>query len=208
MNRSLPALRPDLAHIARWINPGSRVLDLGCGDGELLAYLRDAQQVDGIGVEIDPACVPRCVTRRVPIIQQNLEGGLALFSRHMFDTVVLSQTVQAMHHTEQILREMARVGRRGIVSFPNFGHWRHAWSLLRGRMPVTPQIPYEWYDTPNIHLCTLADFEKLAHRVGLRILNRAVLAHGRTVRLWPSGRATLAIYHFSGEEAGAKSAAG
>lgn len=153
------ALRPDLARIAGWIEPGSRVLDLGCGDGALLAYLRDHRQVRGAGVEIDDNYVIACVQRGVEVIQQNLEDGLALFDDQQFDTVVLSQTLQSMHRTEHILREMARVARHGVVSFPNFGYWPHGWSILRGRMPVTGQMPYQWYNTPNIHLCTLRDFE-------------------------------------------------
>jgi methionine biosynthesis protein MetW len=166
-------LRPDLARIAQWIAPGSRVLDLGCGDGALLAALFEARHVRGAGVEIDDAQVIECVRRGVPVIQQNLENGLALFDNKQFETVVLSQTLQSMHHTEHILREMGRVARQGIVSFPNFGYWRYGMTILAGRMPVSGQMPYQWYNTPNIHLCTLGDFESLARAVGLSIIERA-----------------------------------
>jgi methionine biosynthesis protein MetW len=132
----------------------------------------------------------------VNVVQQDLDAGLRLFRDNTFDTVVLSQTLQAVRDAEAMLTEMARVARQGIVSFPNFGHWRHALALLRGRMPVTPEIPYQWYDTPNIHLCTLRDFEILAARVGLRVLGRAVLARGQAVRLAPALRATVAVYRF------------
>jgi len=191
------ALRPDLARIASWIEPGSRVLDLGCGDGALLAWLRDARRVQGAGVEIDDACMIACVRRGVEVIQQNLEDGLALFDDGQFDTVVLSQTLQSMRHTEHILREMMRVGRHGVVSFPNFGYWPHGWSILRGRMPVTGQMPYEWYNTPNIHLCTLRDFEDLARKLGLRIVGRATFNGAREVRVMPGWRSTLAVYRLT-----------
>ncbi|AYD62810.1 methionine biosynthesis protein MetW [Achromobacter sp. LC458] len=191
------ALRPDLARIAGWIEPGSRVLDLGCGDGALLAHLRDHRQVRGAGVELDDTCVIACVRRGVEVIQQNLEDGLALFDDKQFDTVVLSQTLQSMHRTEHILREMARVARHGIVSFPNFGYWPHGWAILRGRMPVTGQMPYQWYNTPNIHLCTLRDFEQLAGELNLRILERATFNEGHEVKLFPSWRSTLAVYRFA-----------
>ncbi|MDQ8033487.1 methionine biosynthesis protein MetW [Bordetella genomosp. 1] len=194
---ALPALRPDLARIASWIEPSSRVLDLGCGDGALLAYLRDARQVSGAGVEIDDHHVIECVRRGVQVVQQNLEDGLALFDDKQFETVVLSQTLQSMHRTEKILREMARVSRFGIVSFPNFGYWPHGWSILRGRMPVTGQMPYQWYNTPNIHLCTLRDFEDLARSLDLRILERATFNEDREVRVLPSWRSTLAVYRFA-----------
>lgn len=189
-------LRTDLELIAGWIAPGAHVLDLGCGDGALLAHLRDAKGCRGYGVDIADDNVLAAVRNRVNVIQADLESGLRMFDDDQFDMVVLSQTLQAMRHAEDILREMARVGREGIVSFPNFGHWRHAVSLLAGRMPVTPQIPYQWYDTPNIHLCTLKDFEILAAKVGVRITARAVLANGRQVTLLPSLRATLAVYRF------------
>ena len=191
-----PSLRPDLERIASWIAPGSRVLDLGCGDGALLAYLRDYRQVRGAGVEISDAHVIACVQRGVEVIQQNVEDGLALFDDKQFDTVVLSQTLQSMHHTEHILREMARVARFGVVSFPNFGYWPHGWSILRGRMPVTGQMPYQWYNTPNIHLCTLRDFEDLARDVQVRILERATFNEAQEVKLFPSWRSTLALYRF------------
>ncbi|OZI77322.1 methionine biosynthesis protein MetW [Bordetella genomosp. 12] len=190
------ALRPDLERIASWIAPASRVLDLGCGDGALLAYLRDHRQVRGAGVEIDDERVIACVRRGVEVIQQNLEEGLAMFDDKQFETVVLSQTLQSVHRTEHILREMARVSRFGIVSFPNFGYWPHGWSILRGRMPVTGQMPYQWYNTPNIHLCTLKDFEDLARDVGVRILERATFNDEHEVRFLPSWRSTLAVYRF------------
>jgi len=190
-------LRPDLARIASWIAPGCRVLDLGCGDGSLLAYLRDHQQVIGTGVELDDDCVIQSVARGVDVIQQNLEEGLALFDDQQFDTVVLSQTLQSMHHTEHILREMGRVARYGIVSFPNFGYWPHGWSILRGRMPVTGQMPYQWYDTPNIHLCTLKDFEALAAALGLRITDLATFTDGRELRVLRRWRSMLAVYRFA-----------
>jgi methionine biosynthesis protein MetW len=189
-------LRYDLDLIAHWIKPGSRVLDLGCGDGALLAHLRDARQCAGYGVEIADHHVLECVKQKVNVVQANLDAGLRLFADDMFDTVVLSQTLQAMHRVEAVLREMARVARRGIVSFPNFGHWRHALSLLGGRMPVTKTIPYEWHDTPNIHLCTPKDFEILAAKLGLTITGRALLADGEPVTVLPSLRATLAVYRF------------
>ena len=189
-------LRVDLAQISDWVAPTSRVLDLGCGDGTLLAHLRDAKGCRGYGVELNDEHVARCVRARINVVQQNLDAGLRMFDDAMFDTVVLSQTLQAMHNAEGLLREMARVGRQGVVSFPNFGHWKHAVSLLAGRMPVTKHIPYQWYDTPNIHLCTLKDFEILASKVGLTITGRAVFADGQPVGVLPGLRATLAVYRF------------
>ena len=165
------------------------MLDLSCSDGALLAHLRDHRQVRGAGVGWTiPASSPACAVAS-EVIQQNLEDGLALFDDKQFDTVVLSQTLQSMHRTEHILREMARVARFGVVSFPNFGYWPHGWSILRGRMPVT-QMPYQWYNTPNIHLCTLRDFEQLAGELRLDILERATFNEGREVKCFPSWRST------------------
>jgi methionine biosynthesis protein MetW len=192
----MPTLRDDLRQIAAWIADGAHVLDLGCGDGTLMAYLRDSRAARVYGVEIADESVLQCVRRGVSVIQADLESGLRMFPDRMFDTVVLSQTLQAMHQTEAVLREMARVGRQGIVSFPNFGHWRHLLSLLAGRMPVSPQMPYQWYDTPNVHLCTPKDFEILAGRLGLVITGRALLANGQPVKVLPSLRAKLAVYRF------------
>jgi methionine biosynthesis protein MetW len=189
-------LRQDLVQIAEWIPPNARILDLGCGDGALLAHLRDSHNCAGYGIEIADGSVLESVRRRVNVIQADLESGLRMFADGMFDTVVLSQTLQAMRHVEAILREMVRVGTHGIVSFPNFGHWRHVGSLLAGHMPVSPEIPYQWYDTPNIHLCTPKDFELLAARLGLRITDRALLAEGRPVSALAKLRATVAVYRF------------
>jgi len=190
------AIRADLVRIAHWIEPGSRVLDLGCGDGTLLAYLRDEKKAIGAGVEFNDAKVIASVKRGVRVIQQNLEEGLALFDDQQFDSVVLSQTLQSMRNTEHILSEMARVARFGIVSFPNFGYWPHGWSILRGRMPVTGEMPYEWYDTPNIHLCTLKDFEDLAARLHLRITHLATFNGDREIKFLSGWRSTLAVYRF------------
>lgn len=198
------ALRPDLARIADWIDDGSRVLDLGCGDGTLLAYLRVHKNVDGAGVEFNDARVISAIRKGVRVIQQNLEEGLALFDDQQFDSVVLSQTLQSMHHTEHILTEMARVARFGIVSFPNFGYWPHGFSILRGRMPVTGEMPYQWYDTPNIHLCTLKDFESLAQKLDLRITHLATFNRGKEVKFLAGWRSTLAVYRFESPLAASK----
>lgn len=189
-------LRIDLQQIADWVRPDSRVLDLGCGDGALLEHLRTHKQCRGYGVEISDDQVAECVRAGINVIQANLDAGLRMFADAMFDTVVLSQTLQAMHNAEGILREMARVARQGVVSFPNFGHWKHAVSLLGGRMPVTRHIPYQWYDTPNIHLCTLRDFEALVTKLGLHITGRAVFADGGAVAVLPALRGELAVYRF------------
>lgn len=193
------SVRRDFERIGRWVQTGSRVLDLGCGDGALLGYLREVKQTQGLGVEISDDRVIACVERGVDVIQQNLDDGLALFDDQQFDTVVLSQTLQAVRQTEHVLREMVRVGRTGVVSFPNFGYWPHGWSILRGRMPVTGQMPYAWYNTPNIHLCTLKDFEDLCAKLGLRILERVTFSPNAEVKWLASWRATLALYRFTSD---------
>jgi methionine biosynthesis protein MetW len=191
------SLRADLVRIAQWVRPDSSVLDLGCGDGALLGHLKQTKGIRGVGVEISDARVLSCVQRGVHVIQQNLEDGLAMFDDQQFDTVVLSQTLQSMHRTEHILREMVRVAREAVVSFPNFGYWPHGWSILRGRMPVTGQMPYDWYDTPNIHLCTLKDFERLAAKFDFTILERATFNDEQEVKSLAGWRSTLAAYRFT-----------
>lgn len=186
--------RKDLEIIAGLVPEGSRVLDLGCGNGELLAYLRDAKGCTGYGVEINDDNVLACARRGVNVVQLNLEEGLALFEDESFDVVLQLETLQHLRNTERMLRETARVGRIGIVSFPNFAHWRNRLSVLRGRMPVTKALPYQWYDTPNIRVGTFADFEVLAERNGLRILDAFGLRDGEPVRRWPNLAATVAVF--------------
>ena len=189
-------LRPDLAVIADWIAPGSRVLDLGCGDGALLDHLQHAKGCSGYGVEIDDAQVLACAHRGVDVIQQNIEAGLDMFAGSRFDVVVLSMAIQATQHTERVLREMSQVGLEGIVSFPNFGHWTHAMSILRGRMPMSREMPYQWYDTPNLHLSTPLDFEDLLDKLGLVVTRRGYMANGQPIGFLPGLRCTQAIYRF------------
>ena len=188
--------RADLEIIAELVPPGSRVLDLGCGNGELLAYLQQKKGCSGYGIELADANVLACAQRGVNVIQLNLEDGLALFEDKSFDVVLQLDTLQHLRHTERMLRETARVGRIGIVSFPNFAHWRNRLHVLGGRMPVTRVLPYQWYDTPNIRVGTLADFEVLAGRLGLRVTDRFGLQGGRAVRRWPNLLASVAVFSF------------
>lgn len=190
------AQRPDFAAIAQWVQPGAHVLDLGCGDGTLLKYLRQARKVTGYGVEIDDRNVLACVNNGIDVIQSDLERGLSEFADGSFDYVILSQTLQAMRNTERIVREMLRVGRAGIVTFPNFGYWKNRLQVLRGQMPVSDSLPFEWFDTPNVHLCTVADFEQFCAQRGIRIVERTVLTAGRPVLAWPNLLGELAVYHF------------
>ena len=188
--------RADFAAIAQWVTPGARVLDLGCGDGALFKYLKRERDISGYGVEIDDANVLACVNNGVNVVQRNLERGLQEFGDQSFDYVILSQTLQAMRNGERIIREMLRVGREGIVTFPNFGYWRNRVHVLRGRMPLSENLPFQWFDTPNIHLCTLDDFERFCDERRIRILERKVLTSGGPVNLMPNLLGALAIYHF------------
>ena len=188
--------RADFAAIAQWVTPGARVLDLGCGDGALFKYLKRERDISGYGVEIDDANVLACVNNGVNVVQRNLERGLQEFGDQSFDYVILSQTLQAMRNGERIIREMLRVGREGIVTFPNFGYWRNRVHVLRGRMPLSENLPFQWFDTPNIHLCTLDDFERFCDERRIRILERKVLTSGGPVNLMPTLLGALAIYHF------------
>jgi methionine biosynthesis protein MetW len=185
-----------LQWISELVPAGSRVLDLGCGQGEMLTHLRDHRQCGGYGVEIDDANVLACTQRGVDVIQLNLEEGLELFDDQSFDVVLQLNTLQHLRNTERMLRETARVGRLGIVSFPNFAHWPNRLSVLRGRMPVTKILPYQWFDTPNIRVSTFADFDVLARRCGLRILDAFGLQDGELIRWAPNLRASVAVFKF------------
>ena len=187
-------MRADLEAIARWVAPGSRVLDLGCGDGSLLRSLWQEREAPGYGVEIDDDRVIACVGNDVNVLQVDFEAGLSLFADASFDCVVLSQTLQAVHRTEAVLREMLRVGREAIVSFPNFGHWSARLQVALGRMPVSASLPYEWYETPNVHHCTITDFEDLCRRLEIRIRERLVLHEGNPVTLMANLLGSLAVY--------------
>ncbi|HET9340359.1 MAG TPA: methionine biosynthesis protein MetW [Casimicrobiaceae bacterium] len=194
--RAKVAQRSDYATIAGWIGEGGNVLDLGCGDGSLLAFLARERNARGYGVEIGDPGVRASIATGVNVIQRDLEGGLKGFADGAFDCVILSQTLQAMRNVETIIDEMLRVGREAIVSFPNFGHWRHRLQVLRGRMPVSESLPYQWFDTPNVHLCTVADFDAFLAERGLAVLDRVVLAAGREVGGFANLRGELAIYRF------------
>ena len=188
--------RKDMELIAQLVPPGSRVLDLGCGNGEFLAHLREHRQCSGYGIEINDANVLACTQRGVNVIQLNLEEGLALFEDQSFDVVLQLDTLQHLRNTEKMLRETARVGRIGIVSFPNFAHWPNRLHVVSGRMPVTKVLPYQWYDTPNIRVGTYADFEVLARKQGLHILDAFGIQDGASVRRWPNLRASVAVFKF------------
>lgn len=196
MNSAIIESRPDFAAIAAWIPQGSSVLDLGCGDGSLLRYLRETREVQGYGVEISDANIAACIANNVNVIQSNLESGIADFENQSFDFVILSQTLQATRHTEALMNEIVRVGREGIVSFPNFGYWKNRLQVLLGNMPVSEELPYQWYDTPNVHLCTLDDFEFLCAHLQIRVLGRHVMTGGKEVHMMPNLLGSTAVYRF------------
>ncbi len=188
--------------IARWVANGARVLDLGCGDGRLLRRLWETKQAPGYGVEIDDAHVLECLRNDVNVLQMDLEDGLAAFADKSFDVVILSETLQAIHRQEYLLKEMLRVGREAIVSFPNFGYWRARIQIaFAGHMPVSKELPYEWYNTPNVHHCTLVDFEALCGKLGFRILERVVLTEGAAVATLPNLLGALAVYRVTSRRA-------
>jgi methionine biosynthesis protein MetW len=188
--------RSDLQTIASLVPEGSRVLDLGCGDGELLAHLQATRGCTGYGIEIDDANVLACAQRGVSVIQLNLEDGLALFGDASFDVVLQLDTLQHVRHTQKLLRETARVGRIGIVSFPNFAHWPNRLRVAAGRMPISRALPYRWFDTPNVRFGTHADFAELAAESGLRVTDSFGLLEGQIVRRWPNLRASVAVFRF------------
>jgi len=196
MKQRTSALRADQQSIARLVPEGARVLDLGCGDGAMLDHLIRERGCTGYGVEIDDANIQACVARGVNVIQLNLDEGLAMFGDASFDVVLQIDTLQHLRNAEVMLRETARVGRTGIVAFPNFGHWPNRLAVLRGRMPVTRVLPYQWYDTPNIRVGTLQDFAALAQKNRLKIIDSFGLQDGREIRFWPNARASRAVFKF------------
>ncbi len=189
--------RPDLANIKQWIKPGSRVLDLGCGDGALLCMLRDELGVTGYGLEIVPENIIQCIGKGINVIQRDLDAGLSDFDEQSFDYVIMTQTLQAVHFPDLLLTEMLRVGREGIVTFPNFGYWKNRIQLgFGGKMPVSRTLPAQWYDTLNIHLCTVKDFETLCHLHNIHILDRIVVdhAHRTNISFLPNMMGEIAIF--------------
>jgi methionine biosynthesis protein MetW len=188
-------LRPDLAAVAAAVPEGARVLDIGCGNGQLLAWLRDTKGVEGRGIELDSADVASAVGRGLAVVQGDADTDLADYPDAAFDVVILSNTLQAMQRPAAVLAELVRIGRSAIVSFPNFGHWRVRLSLtLGGRMPVTRSLPVSWHETPNIHFCTIADFEALAREMGLTVERATGLSAGRPVSLWPNLLADTGVF--------------
>jgi methionine biosynthesis protein MetW len=195
-------MRADLEIIADWIQPKARVLDMGCGDGELLDFLSQQKQVDGLGLEIDHDNITRCIARGVNVIEKNLDEGLASIDDSSFDSVVMTQALQVMHRPDLIVEEMLRIGNEGIVTFPNFAHWRARFYLaFRGKMPVSKFLSYSWYDTPNIHFCTFKDFEALCIERNIRIIERTVVDNEHRQRwwhkLWPNMMGEIAIYRIT-----------
>lgn len=192
-------MRSDLEIIIPWISAESRLLDLGCGDGSFLHWLKQNKSVRGYGLEIDPRNIVQCVAAGVNVIEQDLNNGLSNFDDGSFDAVVMTQALQTIRHPDKVLDEMLRVGREGIITFPNFGYWKtRLYLLTKGRMPISKTLPYTWYNTPNIHLCTFRDFEALCHRKQFKILNRAVVDHdhrkGIGSRYLPNLLGEIAIY--------------
>jgi methionine biosynthesis protein MetW len=187
-------IRADLAFISSWVREGAHVLDVGCGDGAMLHHLGQAKNCTGYGIEIADDKVLESTRRGINVIQHDMEKGLGLFGDNSFDMVLCLSSLQMMQHVEKLLRDIVRVGTEAIVSFPNFGYWPHRVALLRGRMPVSRSLPYQWYDTPNVRCATIYDFRKLAQECGLEVLDCMALAEGQPVHFLPNLRGELAVF--------------
>jgi methionine biosynthesis protein MetW len=187
--------RADYDVVCDWVPQGARVLDLGCGDGALLARLTKVRNARGYGVEIDDAAIVSAMRNGVNVIQSNIEGGLAFFGNKSFDVVILSQTLQATRHTEALINDVLDIGKSAIVTLPNFGHWQVRWQLgIGGRMPVSKRMPYQWYDTPNVHFSTVNDFHAFCAEKGITVERTAVLAGGKAVKFLPNVRGETAVF--------------
>ncbi|MCH7814986.1 MAG: methionine biosynthesis protein MetW [Proteobacteria bacterium] len=195
-------MRPDWEIIQQWIEPNSRVLDLGCGDGSLLHFLKTTKNIHEIGLEIDDNNILQCIENGVNVIEQNLDRSLSNFQSNSFDTVLLTQTLQALSKPDVLIDEMLRIGKNGIVTFPNFGNWKSRLYLLnKGRMPVSKFMPHAWYNTPNIHFCTVKDFDALCVEKNIKVLTRTVVdsQHRSSwyMKIWPNLLGEIAVYHIS-----------
>ena len=189
--------RLDFIKISEWIKPESKILDLGCADGALIKFLKENKKTNGYGVEIDSRNVEHGMKNKINILQMNLEDGLSVFDDQFFDTVILSQTLQAMVNIEKIMDEMKRVGKNIIVSFPNFGYWRNRVQVLGGKMPKSRELPHEWYNTPNIHLCTIDDFEDLCHKKNVEIIDQLFLTNNKPIKFFTNFRSSIAIFRLT-----------
>jgi methionine biosynthesis protein MetW len=189
--------RLDFIKISEWIKPESKILDLGCADGALIKFLKENKKTNGYGVEIDSRNIEHGMKNKINILQMNLEDGLSVFDDQFFDTVILSQTLQAMVNIEKIMDEMKRVGKNIIVSFPNFGYWRNRVQVLGGKMPKSRVLPHEWYNTPNIHLCTIDDFEDLCHKKNVKIIDQLFLTNNKPIKFFTNFRSSIAIFRLT-----------
>jgi len=189
--------RLDFIKISEWVDSETKVLDLGCADGTLLKFLKQQKNINGYGIEIDPSNIEKGIKNKINIIQMNLEDGLSVFNDQFFDTVILSQTLQAMVNIDKIMDEMKRVGKNIIVSFPNFGFWKNRFQILNGKMPKSADLPHEWYNTPNIHLCTIKDFEDLCAKKGLAITNQLFLTDNHPIKYFSNLRGSLSIFQLT-----------